>query len=417
MPSAGEPSESSEATRRQEILEIAAKLFASTGYRGTSLQNVADAAGILPGSLYHHFASKEALAVELVEAFHEDLGGAAQAFEPAADPLDALRQFAELIARVGDRHQAALQLCVYDAPTSASATFHEVVRHEPAVLQRRWREVTRRAVEDGRFRRAAVDERLLRVCLRHGASAATMLPTPRYDPVAWADQLVDLMFDGLVVGEPALVALDSSTTSEVVRKVAAGWQEAAVTRRQNRRQLILDAARHEFARRGFEATTIRDVAEAAGVPASSLYRHFDSKTTMLSEIIEQFSHQLLGGFHDVIDAGATATERLDGLIWLMIHAGRTFRSEYQIVKAWWQLANPTSPDCALQENQERFTLLRELLGDGIRTGELRAVDDVDLLSRCLRDVLWMSHWGSGQVAPKRARDFLRQTILLGAARP
>ena len=39
----------------------------------TSLQEIADAAGILPGSLYHHFESKEAILVELVRRYYADL--------------------------------------------------------------------------------------------------------------------------------------------------------------------------------------------------------------------------------------------------------------------------------------------------------------------------------------------------------
>ena len=53
--------------RRDEILRAAAGLFASDGYASTSMREVAAASGILPGSLYHHFESKEAIAVELVE--------------------------------------------------------------------------------------------------------------------------------------------------------------------------------------------------------------------------------------------------------------------------------------------------------------------------------------------------------------
>ena len=59
-------------TRRTEILEAAASLIASSGLR-TSLQEIADAAGILPGSLYHHFESKEAILIELIRRYHADL--------------------------------------------------------------------------------------------------------------------------------------------------------------------------------------------------------------------------------------------------------------------------------------------------------------------------------------------------------
>ena len=59
-------------TRRTEILQTAALLIATSGLR-TSLQEIADAAGILPGSLYHHFESKEAILVELLRRYHSDL--------------------------------------------------------------------------------------------------------------------------------------------------------------------------------------------------------------------------------------------------------------------------------------------------------------------------------------------------------
>jgi AcrR family transcriptional regulator len=59
-------------TRRAEILETAASLIATSGLR-TSMHDIADAAGIQTGSLYHHFESKEALLVELLRRYHDDL--------------------------------------------------------------------------------------------------------------------------------------------------------------------------------------------------------------------------------------------------------------------------------------------------------------------------------------------------------
>ncbi|WP_420144341.1 TetR/AcrR family transcriptional regulator [Sphingobium sp.] len=54
--------------RRREILEIAAHLFARKGYRGTSMRDIGEEAGVLGGSLYHHIRSKDALFVELHDA-------------------------------------------------------------------------------------------------------------------------------------------------------------------------------------------------------------------------------------------------------------------------------------------------------------------------------------------------------------
>lgn len=60
-----EPAPAERTTRKQQILDIAARLFARHGYRGTLIREIGEQAGILGGSLYHHIKSKDALFIEL----------------------------------------------------------------------------------------------------------------------------------------------------------------------------------------------------------------------------------------------------------------------------------------------------------------------------------------------------------------
>ena len=57
--------------RRQEILEAAAGVFHAKGYKATSIQDIADAVGILKGSLYYYITSKEDLLFEILEDVHQ----------------------------------------------------------------------------------------------------------------------------------------------------------------------------------------------------------------------------------------------------------------------------------------------------------------------------------------------------------
>ena len=57
------------ATRRDELLGLAATMFAERGLRATTVRDIADAAGILSGSLYHHFSSKEEMVDEVLRTF------------------------------------------------------------------------------------------------------------------------------------------------------------------------------------------------------------------------------------------------------------------------------------------------------------------------------------------------------------
>src|SRR6516165_4233878 len=103
-----------EGERRAEILDTAARMFASSGLR-TSLREIADACGIQAGSLYHHFASKEAIIIELVQRYRDELDRLAKdalnALHDPGDDIEALIvAFGRAIAACGVRNRAALLL-------------------------------------------------------------------------------------------------------------------------------------------------------------------------------------------------------------------------------------------------------------------------------------------------------------------
>ncbi len=58
-------------TSREQIIKDAIYLFKVRGYFGTSMSDVAQSCGLIKGSLYHHFGSKEALGLECLKYIHE----------------------------------------------------------------------------------------------------------------------------------------------------------------------------------------------------------------------------------------------------------------------------------------------------------------------------------------------------------
>ena len=320
--------------RRDEILRTAAELFASDGYTNTSMREVAAASGILAGSLYHHFESKEAIAVELVEAYHADLVRVVREFGSVpVDPLPALRAYAQAIAAVSFRHPAALQISVFDAPTTASSSLKTVVHAEPASVDRLWRTLISAAAAAGAIK-DGVDLRILRYVLHRTTLNAGLLwgwQTPAGTQAA-AECITALILDGLAPVAPA--SADSSKATRVVDDARAGWVAEAAESQGQRRGQVLDAARSQFALRGFEATTMRDIADAAGITASNLYRYFESKDSMIHAILGDFSDRLTEAYRDVIHAGSSVVETLDAILWLLDQAGRHFSREIEILQGF-----------------------------------------------------------------------------------
>lgn len=77
--------------RRAELIEKAAQLFGERGYANTSMRDISAAFGILHGSIYHHFGSKEELFITVyasgVDRFVNDVE---KAIEPLTDPWQRL---------------------------------------------------------------------------------------------------------------------------------------------------------------------------------------------------------------------------------------------------------------------------------------------------------------------------------------
>jgi AcrR family transcriptional regulator len=102
---------------RNQLISVAMQLFGSRGYEDTSIEAVLREAGVSRGSLYHHFAGKEAL----FEAVHEDVEARvyAQTMEAArkgAGSMDALRAgFLAWIRLAGD--PVVQRILLIDAPS------------------------------------------------------------------------------------------------------------------------------------------------------------------------------------------------------------------------------------------------------------------------------------------------------------
>jgi AcrR family transcriptional regulator len=115
--------------RRTLLLDEAARLFGARGYDSTSMRDIATAVGMLPGSLYYHFPSKEDLLVAVYTIGMEQmLDAVLTAIAPVTDPWDRLEAAAaaHLGTLLDKRGYAAAVIA--DWPSSAVSVRAELVR-------------------------------------------------------------------------------------------------------------------------------------------------------------------------------------------------------------------------------------------------------------------------------------------------
>ncbi len=107
----------SEATK-SELLRVARELFGEHGYEGASIEDVADAAGVTKGAVYHHFASKRDLFQAVFEHLEQELCDSviAAAANGGADILEGMRLGVRaFLDSAGDR--ACRRIVLIDGPS------------------------------------------------------------------------------------------------------------------------------------------------------------------------------------------------------------------------------------------------------------------------------------------------------------
>lgn len=158
-----------------------------------------------------------------------------------------------------------------------------------------------------------------------------------------------------------------------------------------RRAEVLAIAAELFATRGYAQTTVRDIADEAGILSGSLYHHFDSKEAMLHEIMREFMDSLHQRFQVIVDQSATPRETLDELVRAAFatidatpHPVALFQNEAGLF--------PHLPDFEFVARTGRKIerLWVQVLIDGRESGEFRADLESNITYRFIRDTVWAS---------------------------
>lgn len=186
-----------------------------------------------------------------------------------------------------------------------------------------------------------------------------------------------------------------------------------------RRDELLGIAGSLFAQRGFKNTTVRDIADAAGILSGSLYHHFDSKESMVDELLRSFQTQLFATYDTVLESGLDVRGKVEAVVRASFDAIDQHHDEVAIFQN----------DAAYLMEFERFGFLQDhnvrfremwlrLLSDGVAAGVLR--DDLDpvLVYRFIRDTVWVAvRWfrPGGDLTAQQVADQYLSILLDGIA--
>ncbi|MCA2227277.1 TetR/AcrR family transcriptional regulator [Nonomuraea sp. NPDC052129] len=189
--------------RRDHLVKLAAELFARKGFQATTVREIADEAGILSGSLYHHFDSKETIVDEVLSTFLDDLVARYRtAIASGSDPRTILSEMVRIGFGTLEPHRAAITVMQNDWNYLRQfERFNYLVKAEDEVEQI-WVAQIKAGQAAGQFR-ADVDPKLTYRMIRDTIWVAVrwFRPGGRLNTTGLAEHYITVLFDGLATGE------------------------------------------------------------------------------------------------------------------------------------------------------------------------------------------------------------------------
>ena len=159
-----------------------------------------------------------------------------------------------------------------------------------------------------------------------------------------------------------------------------------------KRRHIMEAAARLFRDRGYSATSMRDLARAVHLQASSLYSHISSKQEILKDICFHNAHRFLAGIEAVENETPDPRERVRRLIFLHLEIATGDATSITAFNDEWRHLEEPDLTRFIKLRRRYEGRFRALIEAGVADGTFKAVDAAIVMYTILSSLRWVYDW-------------------------
>lgn len=187
-------------SRRDELLQVAARVFAEKGFANATVRDIGEEAGILSGSLYHHFESKDAILEDLLRGIFDEMEqGYADVMAKAASPDETIRSLVVTGYGFLESLSDEIQVLNNDLAYISRLPRLAFVEERTKKIERMWVETLARGAADGTFRTDLDAELAYRIMMGSLVAAVRwFIPGGPVSARQLGDQVAGFYLEGLL---------------------------------------------------------------------------------------------------------------------------------------------------------------------------------------------------------------------------
>lgn len=167
-----------------------------------------------------------------------------------------------------------------------------------------------------------------------------------------------------------------------------------VKRDKSRRTEILEKAAILFHKKGYAATSMRDIAQAVGMESASLYNHIKSKQEVLESMLMPLANEYVKGINDIAQAPLSSIQQLERIIAHQIQITIQNTDAVSLVPNEWVHLEGKNKTNFLKLRNDYEKTFKNIFKKCIQEGHLKEVD-VEIASFSILSTLrWLYSWFS-----------------------
>ena len=160
----------------------------------------------------------------------------------------------------------------------------------------------------------------------------------------------------------------------------------------SRRQEILHSSAKLFRKKGYNATSLKDIAQANKMEAPSLYNHIKSKAELLSSILLTLTESFSSGIKHIDTSSLDGYQKLEKVIGHYIQISLSQPDEVSLLTGEWVHLSGSDRKLYLQRRDEYESTFRKILNQCIEEGSVQVENEDLTVFSILSTLRWLYSW-------------------------
>lgn len=184
---------------------------------------------------------------------------------------------------------------------------------------------------------------------------------------------------------------------------------------ESRKDVILKEAARLFRTKGYRATTMRDLADAVGIEAASLYNHISSKQEILKTLCSEVAHKHQCAMQTIRAQNRSPIVAIEELLEAHIRINTEMPETAAVAHDEWKHLDEKSKKKFVGIRDEYENELRNWIVAGMKLGEIPKNNPEIVLYTILSALQWLHHWyrEERQVSAREVQSSIISLLMKG----